>query len=57
MKEKIKKVKTNVKKNGLPCPDCQNELVDSNPMLTILGNPSKKEVSCEKCGYNGFRVV
>jgi C4-type Zn-finger protein len=57
MKEKIKKVKTNVKKNGLSCPDCQNELVDSNPMLTILGNPSKKEVSCEKCGYNGFRVV
>lgn len=43
--------------NGFLCPDCQNELVDTNPLVTILDRQSKKEIGCNKCGYTGYRVI
>ncbi len=43
--------------NGYLCPDCQNELVDTNPLVTILDKQSKKEIGCNKCGYTGYRVI
>jgi len=29
--------------NGVLCPDCQNELIDTNPLVTILDRQSKKK--------------
>ncbi len=43
--------------NGFLCPDCQNELVDTNPLVTILDKQSKKEIGCNKCGYAGYRII
>lgn len=43
-------------KNGIECPDCKSELYDSNPNMTLLSNPPKKDVHC-KCGFKGYRLV
>ncbi len=45
------------KGNGIQCPKCNSELLDSNPMLVLTSNPPQKNVHCEKCGYRGYRVA
>jgi DNA-directed RNA polymerase subunit RPC12/RpoP len=45
------------KRNGIACPKCGNELMDSNPMMTLTSHPAKKNVHCSKCGYTGYRIV
>lgn len=41
--------------NGIECPNCKEELLDSNPMMTLTSNPPQKNTHCEKCGYKGYR--
>ena len=41
--------------NGIECPKCKEELMDSNPMMTLTSNPPKKNVHCPKCEYSGYR--
>lgn len=43
--------------NGIACPECGEELWDSNPMLTRSSSPPKKDVHCPKCDYRGYRVA
>jgi len=43
--------------NGIACPECGNELMDSNPMMTLTSHPAKKDVHCPKCEYKGYRIV
>jgi DNA-directed RNA polymerase subunit RPC12/RpoP len=43
--------------NGIACPKCGNELMDSNPMATLTSHPAKKNVHCPKCEYKGYRIV
>jgi hypothetical protein len=43
-------------RNGIGCPKCGEELLDSNPMLTLTSNPPQKKVHCD-CGYSGYRLV
>lgn len=43
--------------NGLACPNCAEELVDSNPMMTLASFPPKKTVNCTKCDYVGYRTA
>lgn len=43
--------------NGIACPNCAEELVDSNPMITLTSFPPKKNVNCTKCDYVGYRVA
>ena len=43
--------------NGIKCPECPDELWDSNPMLTLTSNPPQKNVHCPNCGYRGFRLA
>ena len=45
------------RKNGIACPKCGEELVDTNPCVTLSSNPPQKNVGCVKCGYQGFRVA
>lgn len=43
-------------KNGLNCPDCGDELLDSKPHLKRRSWPPEIEVHCEKCGFQGYRT-
>jgi hypothetical protein len=43
------------KPNGIACPKCGKELMDTNPMSTLTSNPLQKNVHCPKCEYSGYR--
>lgn len=45
------------KKNGIACPNCGLEMVDSDPSAVLMSSPPKMRVACESCGYTGFRVA
>jgi DNA-directed RNA polymerase subunit RPC12/RpoP len=45
------------KPNGIACTKCGNELMDSNPMMTLTSHPAQKNVHCPKCGYTGYRIA
>ena len=42
--------------NGIACPECGTELLDSHPMMQLASNPPQKNVNCPKCEYAGYRV-
>ena len=44
-------------KNNIACPDCGEELYDSDPMVTLTSFPAKKNIHCEKCKYSGYRIA
>lgn len=41
--------------NGIACPECGNELVDSDPDAVLLSHPPQKNIKCPKCNYTGLR--
>lgn len=43
--------------NGIACPKCGKELIDSNPKVTLTSNPPQKNVDCPWCGYRGHRIA
>lgn len=46
--------------NGVACPECGAELLDSSPNQTLTSYPPQKNVHCphtRKCGYRGYRVA
>ena len=43
--------------NGIACPECGEELLDSNPMVTLTSMPAQKNVHCSKCDYVGYRIA
>lgn len=43
--------------NGLACPKCESELLDSNPMIVLSSNPPQLNVHCPNCEYRSYRVV
>jgi len=43
--------------NGIACPNCGDELLDSNPMMTLTSMPPKKSVNCINCDYVGYRIA
>ena len=45
------------KPNGIACPKCGEELMDSQPMVTLTFNPPKKDIHCPSCGYVGYRIA
>ena len=45
------------KPNGIECPICKSELLDSNPSITLTSYPAKKNVHCASCGYAGYRYI
>jgi hypothetical protein len=44
------------KPNGIACPECGGELMDTNPMVTYTSYPARKSVHCD-CGYKGYRIA
>lgn len=45
------------RKNGIACPQCGGEMVDTNPSITLTSNPPQKNVSCPACSYTGYRIA
>ena len=43
--------------NGIECPECGEELWDSDPMTTLTSNPPQKNIYCPACGYKGYRLA
>jgi hypothetical protein len=45
--------------NGIACPKCGEELLDTHPNVTLTSMPPQKNVGCssEKCDYMGYRVA
>ena len=37
------------------CPECQHELMDSNPSVCLTSWPPQYMVHCPNCGYTGSR--
>lgn len=43
--------------NGIACPECGEELYDSDPGQTLTSHPPKKRIHCSNCTYNGTRIA
>ncbi len=41
--------------NGIACPECGEELVDSSPDCELTSSPPMKDVKCPGCGWAGLR--
>lgn len=42
--------------NGIACPECGAELMDSNAYL-LTSYPPMRNVHCDACGYRGYRLA
>ena len=44
--------------NGIACPRCGAELLDSDPRYVLASYPPQLNIHCtaEGCGYRGYRV-
>lgn len=42
--------------NGIACPRCGAELLDSTPNTILTTNPPKMAIHCDDCGYKDFRI-
>lgn len=43
--------------NGIACPECGEELWDSDPRFVLASSPPKLCVNCKKCDYIGYRLA
>ena len=43
--------------NGIACPECGKEMMDSNPYMTLASIPPKKNINCPSCGHIDFRIA
>jgi len=41
--------------NGIACPECGKELLDTNPNFALLTSPVQYRVHCSACDYMGTR--
>lgn len=41
--------------NGIACPECGKELLDSNPGIVLTSYPPQKNIHCPACGWRGYR--
>lgn len=42
--------------NGLACPECGKELMDSDGMI-LTSNPPQRNIQCSDCDYRGYRIA
>lgn len=43
--------------NGIACPSCSSELSDTWPMPILPTLPPTKNIHCNRCGYEGYRLA
>lgn len=44
------------KMNGIACPRCGEELMDTNTTI-LMSDPPKRDTNCSKCDYRGYRLI
>jgi len=47
----------NPQPNGIKCPKCGEELMDTYPNMILTSDPPQKNVHCPKCDHKGYRFV
>ncbi len=45
------------KPNGIACPQCGKELVDTDPHIELMSHPPQKQVLCVACHWTGTRKI
>lgn len=55
--EEIRRSLLEFRRNGIACPTCGSELLDSLPSINLMSNPPQKNIHCDACGYRGFRIA
>jgi DNA-directed RNA polymerase subunit RPC12/RpoP len=43
--------------NGIACPECNLELVDTDNRYTLTSSPPQKNIHCPACGWAGYRLA
>lgn len=45
--------------NGIACPKCGEELIDTHPNQVLASKPAKKATKCinPECDYRGYRLA
>jgi DNA-directed RNA polymerase subunit RPC12/RpoP len=43
--------------NGVKCPKCGKELMDTYPNMILTSDPPQKNVHCPKCDHKGYRFI
>lgn len=41
--------------NGIACPLCGHELMDSTPEMILTSHPPQYNIHCPSCSYHGYR--
>ena len=49
--------RTEPEPNGIKCPKCGEELMDTYPNMILTSNPAQKNVHCPKCDHKGYRFI
>ena len=44
-------------KNGIACPVCGKELIDSNPGLILTSSPPQAHIECLGCKWTGTKIA
>jgi len=39
---------------GVQCPDCGDELIETNPGVILTTHPAQKKVHCNSCKYSNY---
>lgn len=55
--EKLKFYQPKHTYNGIACPQCGEELTDTNPQVILSSYPPQKRINCIKCSYTGYRIA
>ena len=45
------------KRNGIKCPQCEEELFDTHPNIILSSLPPQKSIHCATCGWQGYRLA
>ncbi len=43
-------------RNGIACPKCGAECIDSNPGIVLASDPPRSLIACSKCDFTGSRT-
>jgi DNA-directed RNA polymerase subunit RPC12/RpoP len=42
---------------GIQCPQCGDELLETNPGTLLMSNPPQKNVHCPTCKYKSYIIA
>ena len=43
--------------NGIACPECGSELLDTDTAQPLSSSPPRLAIHCEHCRFRGYRVA